>query len=213
MIVKSEAEANKTRVISYIDGFNLYFGLREQRWRKYMWLDITKLSASVLLPTCKLTHTKYFTSRIRGNIGKAERQTTFLDALATLTDLTIYYGRFQPDPKQCQKCGHYAYHPQEKKTDVNIATQLLCDAFHDCFDTALIMSGDADLVPPIEAVKTLFPKKRIVIAFPPKRFSSELAAVAHSKLNIFEAKFRQSKLAETITLPNGTVLSRPEKWR
>lgn len=202
----------KTRVISYIDGFNLYFGLREQGWRKYMWLDICKLSAAVLVPNCELQHTKYFTSRIRGNIGKAARQSTFLDALQTLPNLTIYYGRFQPDPKQCQKCGHYAYHPQEKKTDVNIATQLLRDAFHDCFDTALIISGDADLVPPVEAVKTLFPKKRIVIAFPPRRHSSELAATAHSALSTYEAKFRQSRLPETIVLPNGLSLTRPAKW-
>jgi uncharacterized LabA/DUF88 family protein len=212
MVVKTANAAKKTRVISYIDGFNLYFGLREQGWRKYMWLDLTKLSASVLLPNCELLHTKYFTSRIRGNIGKAERQSAFLDAMQSLPQLTIYYGRFQPDPKQCQKCGHYAYHPQEKKTDVNIATQLMCDAFHDCFDTALIISGDADLVPPVEAVKNLFPKKRIVIAFPPRRHSSELAGTAHSALSIYETKLRQSRLPETIVLPNGLSITRPAKW-
>src|SRR5947199_9199448 len=54
-------------------------------------------------------------------------------------NFSIYWGRFQPDEKRCQKCGHYAYHPQEKKTDVNIATQLICDAFHDRFDAALIV--------------------------------------------------------------------------
>lgn len=145
----------KTRVISYIDGFNLYFGLRASNWRKYMWLDVTKLSASLLLPSCSLTHTKYFTSRIRGNVGKQERQSAFLDAINTLPNVSIFYGRYQNDEKKCQKCGHYAYHPQEKKTDVNIATQLLCDAFHNRFDTALMISGDADLVPPIEAVKEI----------------------------------------------------------
>jgi uncharacterized LabA/DUF88 family protein len=213
MDVKSEKPAKRTRVISYIDGFNLYFGLREMRWRKYMWLDLTKLSASIILPNCDLEHTKYFTSRIRGNIGKAERQSAFLDALQTLPNLTIYYGHFQTDRKQCQRCGHYAYHPQEKKTDVNIATQLLCDAFHDRFDTALVVSGDADLVPPIEAVKKLFPAKKVVIAFPPKRYSSELAATGHARLNIYETKFRQSKLSEVVELPSGIKVSRPDKWK
>jgi uncharacterized LabA/DUF88 family protein len=213
MDVKSEKPTKRSRVISYIDGFNLYFGLREQKWRKYMWLDLCKLSASVLLPHCELQHTKYFTSRIRGNVGKAERQSAFLDALQTLPGLTIYYGRFQPDSKQCQKCGHYAYHPQEKKTDVNIATQLMCDAFHDSFDTALLISGDADLVPPIEAVKKLFPEKRIVIAFPPKRHSSELAGTAHATLTIHESRFRKSRLPERIQLPGGVTVSRPDKWK
>ncbi len=159
--------ANSTKVISYIDGFNLYFGLRSQGWRKYMWLDVVKLSASLLLPNCTLVHTKYFTSRVRGNVGKQERQSAFLDALMTLKDMTIHWGRYQPDFKKCQKCGAISPHPQEKKTDVNIATQMICDAYSEAYDTALLISGDSDLVPAIDAVRKLSPKKRIVIAFPP----------------------------------------------
>lgn len=36
------------RVISYIDGFNLYFGLKQKGWRKYYWLDLAALSRSLL---------------------------------------------------------------------------------------------------------------------------------------------------------------------
>jgi uncharacterized LabA/DUF88 family protein len=213
VIVNAISNPPKTRVISYIDGFNLYFGLRAQNWRRYLWLDLTKLSASLLIPNCELAQTKYFTSRVRGNIGKQERQSAYLDALTTLKDLTIFWGRYQPEQKQCQKCGHYSYHPQEKKTDVNIATQLLCDAFNDHFDTALVISGDADLVPPVEAVRQLFPRKRIVVAFPPKRYSSELAGAGHSRMNIFEAKFRQSRLPLKIRTPLGVEIECPSKWR
>jgi hypothetical protein len=213
MVVKSNQPANNTRVISYIDGFNLYFGLRQQGWRKFMWLDLTKLSASVLLPHCELTHTKYFTSRVRGNLGKQQRQSAFLDAIATLSNLTIYWGRYQPDTKQCQNCGHYAQNPQEKKTDVNIATQIMCDAFNDRFDTALLISGDTDLVPPIEAVKSLFPQKKVVVAFPPCRYSSELATVAHSWMNIYRTKFRQSVLPQKLAMAAGVEIMCPEKWR
>ena len=209
---KFQIEANM-RVISYIDRFNLYFGLRAQGWRKYMWLDLTKLSSSILPPNSTLIETKYFTSRVRGNVGKQDRQSAYLDALATLPNISFYWGRFQPDEKQCQRCGHLAFHPQEKKTDVNIATQLLCDAFHNRFDAAFLISGDADLVPPIAAVKELFPKKRIVVAFPPRRYSSELAKTAHAQMNIFETKFRQSRLPDRITLASGDEVRRPESWR
>lgn len=214
MNVKNQSGLRKkSRVISYIDGFNLYFGLRQRGWQKYMWVDPTKLSASVLLPHCELRHTKYFTSRVRGNVGKQQRQSAFLDAIMTLPNLSIYWGRYQPDTKQCQNCGHYSQHPQEKKTDVNIATQLLCDAFHDDFDTALVISGDADLVPPIEAVKRLFPEKRVIVAFPPRRYSTELAGLAHSCFNIFEAKFRQSQMPHTISISARADVSCPDKWR
>jgi hypothetical protein len=36
------------RVAVYIDGFNLYFGLRAKSDRKYLWLDLQALSVSLL---------------------------------------------------------------------------------------------------------------------------------------------------------------------
>ncbi|MGA9393324.1 MAG: NYN domain-containing protein [Candidatus Sulfotelmatobacter sp.] len=213
MVVNDQSNAQKSRVITYIDGFNLHFGLHAKGWNKYQWLDLCKLSRALMEHGQSLQLTKYFTSRVRGNIGKQQRQTAYLDALTTLDRFSIFWGNYQPDQKQCQKCGHYAYHPIEKKTDVNIATQLLCDAFHDLFDTALIVSGDSDLVPPIEAVKDLHPAKRVVVAFPPKRFSSELALQAHGYFNIFEAKLRQSRLPWKVTLPSGMQVECPSQWR
>ena len=41
------------RVIVCIDGFNLYFGLKEMGWRKYYWLDFVALSNNLLKPDCK----------------------------------------------------------------------------------------------------------------------------------------------------------------
>jgi hypothetical protein len=206
------ALVGKRRVITYIDGFNLYFGLRENNWRKYMWLDLGAFSRSLLLKEQTLVHTKYFTSRISGDKEKERRQSAWLDALATLPDVTTYLGRFQNDRKQCLKCGHAAFVPQEKKTDVNIATQLLCDAHADAFDVAIVVSGDADLVPPIAAIKALFAEKKVIVAFPPKRFSAELKQTAHSSMNIYESRFKKSGLPREVTVASGCVVTRPDKW-
>ncbi|MGD0519740.1 MAG: NYN domain-containing protein [Terracidiphilus sp.] len=206
------ASSNKFRVITYIDGFNLYFGLREQGWRKYMWLDLPALSRSLLRADQTLLLTKYFTSRVSGNPGKEQRQSAWLDAIGTLPDLSIYWGKFQTDRKECKKCHNVTFVPQEKKTDVNIATELLCDAYSDAFDTAIIISGDADLVPPIAAIRRLFPQKKIVVAFPPCRYSTELVLTANASMRIFESYFRKSRLPENVTLASGTVVTRPPKW-
>ena len=205
-------DVRKYRVITYIDGFNLYFGLREQDWRKYMWLDLTALSRSLLRTDQILLQTKYFTSRVSGNPGKEQRQSAWLDALATLQALSIYWGKFQAERKECKKCHNVTFVPQEKKTDVNIATELLCDAHSDAFDTAIVISGDADLVPPIAAIRRLFPQKKVVIAFPPCRYSAELALTANASLRIFESYFRKSRLPENVTLASGAVVTRPPKW-
>jgi len=36
------------RVIAYIDGYNLYYGLREQGWKRYYWLNLQKLAGQFL---------------------------------------------------------------------------------------------------------------------------------------------------------------------
>lgn len=117
------------RVIVYIDGYNLYFGLREKihvrdragiepnaHWKRYLWLDVVKLAESLLIPGQVLLRTKYFTSRIRGKPKSEQRQSLFLEAISTLPNIELYFGTFQPDPKRCGSCGQVAFHPQEKKT-------------------------------------------------------------------------------------------------
>lgn len=85
--------SNPERVIVYVDGFNLYFGLRDKGWRKYYWLDIAKLARSLLTPNQILVRTNYFTSKITHPAGKRKRQQAFLSALETLPDLDIFFGR------------------------------------------------------------------------------------------------------------------------
>lgn len=79
-----------TRVIAYIDGFNLYFGLRSKGWRKYYWLDLARLASVLIKPTQRLEAIHYFTSRIvpHGyNTCDISRQNTYLEALSTLPQL------------------------------------------------------------------------------------------------------------------------------
>jgi hypothetical protein len=48
-----------SRVVAYIDGFNLYYGLRSKGWRRYLWLDLNQLIASLLRPYQELSGVKY----------------------------------------------------------------------------------------------------------------------------------------------------------
>ncbi len=214
----------KERVITYIDGYNLYFGLREKihvkdpqgnepnlRWRRYLWLDVVKLSQSLLRPDQVLLRTKYFTSRIRGKPDSEKRQSLFLEATFALPNIKIYFGAFQPDHKRCDHCGKIAFYPQEKKTDVNIATQILRDAIQNNFDVAYLISGDSDQVPTIKMTRMVF-KKKVVVIFPPKRVSAELQKVANAVYRLGEAKLKASLLPEKVKLPSGKEIECPQKW-
>jgi len=202
------------RVIVYIDGFNLYYGLKERGWKRYYWLDLRELSRAMCKQYMELSVTKYFTSIIsRTDPGKENRQKVYLEALQTLPYFRIYYGHFLPKTIQCRSCGDCWQTYEEKMTDVCIGTELLTDAFQDRFDIAIVVSGDSDLSPPIEAVRKHFPDKRIIVGFPPSRTSMKLRKTANGFFNIGEKKLKRSMLPDKVIKADGHTLHRPEEWR
>lgn len=206
--------ASDDRVIVYVDGFNLYFGLRTKGWKRYYWLDIHRLGENMLRAKQTLVAVKYFTADIRGPADKHRRQQTFLDALAAYRpNLSITRGHYLIKQKQCPCCACLFDIPEEKKTDVNISTEMVADAFLNRFDVAILVSGDSDLVPPIEAIRQHQPHKRVVVAFPPARSSEDLRRVAHAWFWINERKFRVSLLPNPVVKPNGHKLYKPLEWK
>lgn len=201
------------RVIVYVDGFNLYHGIRQKRWRDVLWLDLAAFSRALLKDTQQLERVKYFTARVSAPPDKVKRQQAFLDATETLEDVQVFLGRYQLDTWRCSNCGYQNRIPHEKMTDVNIATELMTDAFEGRFDTALLVTADADLVGPVNAVRSLFPRKRVVAAFPPARASKYLAKVASAYFHIGRDKLLKSQFPDRLSSSGGFVLQRPEKWR
>ena len=53
-----------TRVITYVDGQNLYYGLRAKDGRRYHWLDLVALATSLLPQGHQLVELQYFTARV-----------------------------------------------------------------------------------------------------------------------------------------------------
>ncbi|MCL1841763.1 MAG: NYN domain-containing protein [Propionibacteriaceae bacterium] len=205
-----------TRVVAYVDGFNLYFGLKAKGWKKHYWLDLNGLATSLLKPGQTLAGVHYFTSRIRANgrnVADMQRQSDYLDALATLPSLTIHYGHYLQKSRHCHSCGAQWMDYEEKMTDVNIAMQLLADAFDDHFDTALVISADSDLTTPVRQVRARFPAKRVIVAQPPGRNSVQLAGTATAAFTISETKVRQSQLPAAVATASGYVIHRPAHWR
>lgn len=202
-----------TRVAVYIDGFNLYFGLKAKYGRKYLWLDLQALSTSLLRTGQALEQATYFTARVRNQPESKQRQDDYLDTLHQHCPLvTVVDGRFQEKSCWCRRCKATWISYEEKETDVNIAVALVEDAVQDRYDTALVLSADSDLCPGIRAVKRLCPQKRIVAAFPPGRHSAELRRTADGFLSIGVDKIRQAQLPPAATTSSGITLYRPEHW-
>mgnify|MGYP001580115059 CR=1 FL=1 len=171
------------------------------------------LVQNLLQPQQQLALTKYFTARISGPPDKQKRQTIYVEALNTLSAFRIYYGKYQNIPRQCNRCGFEDEVPNEKMTDVNIAVELLSDAFEDRYDTALLISADSDLVPPINRIRNLFPKKKVIVVFPPDRFSKELDKYASASFTLGRAKIAKSLFPPEVRKDDGYVLKCPERWK
>jgi len=201
------------RVAAYVDGFNLYFGLKAMRGRKYLWLDLQALAVSLLRPGQTLEQVSYFTARVRNDPQGAQRQSEYLDALTDHSPLvSVIDGRFQQKDRRCRKCGATSNFYEEKETDVNIAVALVEDAVRDRYDTALLISADSDLCPAVRSMKRLRPEKRIIAAFPPLRQSGDLKRTVDGYLFIGEDKIRQSQLPTNIIRANGVVLRKHKTW-
>ncbi len=193
------------RTLVYIDGFNLYFGMMEAGFEKSRWLNLAK-------PSQEIDGVKYFTSRVSNNPSKQKRQGTYIEALECFK-VEIIYGHYQSNKVECNRCGHLWLDQNEKMTDVNIATHMIVDAFQNKYDTAMLISGDSDLVPPIRAVHNLFNQKRVFVAFPPSRHNQTVAVAAKGSMVIGRKKLSDSLLPLIVIKANGYQLQKPNEWK
>lgn len=200
------------RVIFYIDGFNLYYGLVAKGLSRYKWLDIRVLANKLLKPNQKLVEVNYFTSRVRNSPDKEKRQNTYLEALEHHSKINIFYGKYQLNYIKCYNCNHTYSSPNEKMTDVNIAVKMLIDAFDNKFDTGILISGDSDLIPPIREIHKKFKNKKIVVGFPPRRHNISMAQISRGNFIIGRKRIKDSQLPNEITKPDGYKLVKPEEW-
>ncbi len=208
------------RLIAYVDGFNLYRGMRDAGMRALFWLDLGVLVRRLCPKTAQVAAVKYVTARIlnlkrtsdpgfKGQELSRKRQSEYIDALAS-TGVKIFEGKYKLRPAVCRSCGAKWSKPEEKASDVHLATQLLCDAFRTEFDIAMMVTGDADVAPAIRVVVNEL-KLPVIVAFPPKRILNELMAVATSYKHINRHDIGKSQLPDQFE-HEGHVFKRPAKW-
>ena len=208
----------------YVDGFNLYYGSLKGKGGGFKWLNLDILFQKYLLSRNPIHLIHYFTARISSrpdDLGAPVRQATYLRALATLPNVRIHFGHFQQtkvrmplvEPTSSGQKTVRVYKTEEKGSDVNLATQLLLDAFrHDC-ELAVVVSNDSDLEAPIRAVRDdLEIPVGLLNPHPPWSRSRDL-------LNLKPAFFKQIRVAavrgsqfpDELSDANGTF-RRPATW-
>lgn len=207
--------------MAYIDGLNFYYGAVRNR-PALKWLN-PQAMLERLLPGERIAGIRYFSTLIANDADPdaPARQAIYFRALRTIPILEIQLGRMAVRTKQGivlpktqpPQIGTLEVF-EEKRTDVNLASHLLLDAFENRYDTAIVVSNDSDLTTPIAmAVHRL--GKRVVVVNPyrPRQQSSELRkAATQSIASINTAVLRHSQFPDRIADARGSF-TRPRSWR
>ncbi len=177
-----------TRVMVFIDGANLYHSLEKVCGRTD--LDYRKLCLA-LSDGRNLRRTYYYNARL-GQSHDPDRyaiQQRFFDYLRRVPKLEVKLGNlvYSPDSR-----------PRQKGVDVSLATDMLMHAFRDHYDTAVLVSGDADFADAVQAVKDLGPNVEIALFGPGS--ARVLRDVADEVINLtpeyFENLWREEQAGE-----------------
>jgi uncharacterized LabA/DUF88 family protein len=202
------------KVVILIDGFNVYHALQQdERLHKYKWLDYYKLSKCYVTSKDQIVDVYYFTAFVHWNPRKVERHKIYLRALS-MAGVKAVFGKFKDKDHKCRICGKEYSTFEEKQTDVNIAITLFRLAVSNDFEAAILISGDTDLVPAIEAIKKTFPNKQIGVVVPIGRRAKELVDVCDFHMKMKEKHLRTSQFPDTIYLDaqKRSFLQRPKSW-
>ena len=101
--------------------------------------------------------------------------------------------------------------PEEKGTDVNLATRLLIDGFRRKYEHAVIISNDSDLASPMKFVKDEL-KLKVSIVNPPKVHTHrDLVDAATYVKRIRKTHLRNSQFPSELKDATGTI-TKPASW-
>jgi len=163
------------RCACLVDGLNLHHSALDAEavaGRRLRRLDVAGLCRSYVhaLPgRSTITTIDYFSAvahhREAGHPSTVARQVACFSALQA-AGVDVHLGQFKAKTLACPLCGRRYLAWEEKESDVAIGTRLLELLIRDRCDTAVLMTGDTDLVPAMRAARRLRPDKRLGVIQP-----------------------------------------------
>lgn len=133
------------KVMIFIDGSNIYRSCKElnvkMSYEKF--LSLLRKDRNIIRI--------YYYSGIKSKQQAEEKFFKMLKHLGVEIKTKLLKIRFVT----CQSCGKKAKTFVEKGIDASLSTDLLWHAFQKSYDTGIVVSADADYIPPIERVRDL----------------------------------------------------------
>ena len=94
------------RIISFIDGYNLYHAVKRMKKNHLKWVDLWKLSECFIAKkTDRLEDVYYFSAYAHWLGGPMTRHRAYVAALRA-QGVTAILGKFKDKDRKCPKCSH-----------------------------------------------------------------------------------------------------------
>jgi uncharacterized LabA/DUF88 family protein len=213
----------------YVDGFNFYYGcFRYQRKRCVpadKWTDWRTFGEHIAGEDSWVHRIHYFTAYLHRSDKDPEqsiRQELYLRAIDSTPGVEIHYGKHIPvsrkgrptDPKPADlglpPDGMIKIRTvEEKGSDVNLAVQLLDDAWSGEVERAIVVSNDTDL---ISAIRSARRHIRVDVASPQAFLAKEMKKAAQYAWCIDPGILRHCRMSIPKIALDGTELYPPDSW-
>ncbi|HEX8359848.1 MAG TPA: NYN domain-containing protein [Longimicrobium sp.] len=211
-----------TKKVSFLsDGFNVYHSLDslgKMTGASVKWLDLVRLCEGYLQAVrgglgerVELARVHYFSALAEHLIARkpdvVARHRTYIRALEG-TGVRVRLSHFKRKDVRCPACGTAFIRYEEKQTDVAMGLKLVEVLATDECQTAVLVTGDTDLLPAISAARRLFPERKTGVAFPFLRHSRELAKHADYSFKIDQRSLLKAQFPARLS----SEISRPAGW-
>jgi len=211
-------------VMVYIDGFSLYKGMLQRTFPEYKWLNLEAL-VERLFPRREVTSVKFFTALLKpltNDPGVGQRQQVYWRALRT-TGVEIVEGKFNFSkqylplhPEELDESGRVktvqVKRPEEKGSDVALASHLIVDAMENRADSYALVTNDSDLLPPLQLLSARGKDLTLVSVANEKYNKAFVSAGLRSIRQIRRGTLDSSQFPPTIRDAEGLTIRKPPSW-
>jgi len=213
----------KKRCIVYIDAYNWYHALFKH-YPEWKWLNIQTFFEA-LRPHEQIVAIKMFSAMLEPaspeNDAKA-RQERYFQALKTLPKVSIILGKFQPREVTCRaECKRKYFVDEEKKTDVNMAVEIISDTIGSNCESMCVVSGDSDIQPALEWVVTRYKSIKVAVYVPALAAEQSSRRLDYYRVQGLPVDCRFLPLSDlknhqfphNVKLPDNNFVCRPHVWQ
>lgn len=217
------------RTIVFVDGYNLYYGMLRRSPHK--WLDLFALfNDHALNAEADVVEVRYYTAPVLGKMcddaQSPQRQRTYIQALRKMPPqrTVIVEGKMiasqpyqrlvRPLPQAPEIAMVQVINFDEKKTDVNLASDMIAAAWSGACEQVVLCTNDSDIEAALATIGKHCPAVRLGLIAPipgddHRRVPADLERHVHWSKTLKRAHLELAQLPGKIP---GTGIRKPAAW-